>query len=222
MADTRDIENKFNQNIYIPYMTLFFNLSKFVNFNLKSMNDKVIINNIVNDWISEYKDTLYKSIDESIDDCIGLANNEIPGKVSNISPERLNGVRDATKDQLNNLVDYIEKEYLQLVDYIILYGYTSIMVKDYIASLQDTFKNKIELTTTNTTLKNFLAISANLANNQDIKGYIYKTMEDDKVRPTHAVHDGKYFTWDNPPSTGHPGTEINCRCQMIFKENNNV
>ena len=33
------------------------------------------------------------------------------------------------------------------------------------------------------------------------------------MRPSHAAHEGKLFDWENPPAgTGHPGTDVNCRC----------
>lgn len=42
--------------------------------------------------------------------------------------------------------------------------------------------------------------------------YIWRTSGDDKVRPSHAVNNGRIFSWDNPPETGHPGEDYNCRC----------
>ena len=42
--------------------------------------------------------------------------------------------------------------------------------------------------------------------------YIWRTRRDGKVRPSHAVNNGKIFSWDNPPSTGHPGEDYGCRC----------
>ncbi|MFM2044590.1 MAG: hypothetical protein RLY86_3166 [Pseudomonadota bacterium] len=43
-------------------------------------------------------------------------------------------------------------------------------------------------------------------------GYIWRTLQDDKVRPSHAERDGRSFAWREPPPGGHPGTEPNCRC----------
>ncbi len=42
--------------------------------------------------------------------------------------------------------------------------------------------------------------------------YVWVTAGDDKVRPSHAANDGMIFAWSDPPSTGHPGEEANCRC----------
>jgi hypothetical protein len=42
--------------------------------------------------------------------------------------------------------------------------------------------------------------------------YIWRTAGDDKVRPSHAANEGKIFAWANPPDTGNPGEDYNCRC----------
>lgn len=46
-----------------------------------------------------------------------------------------------------------------------------------------------------------------------IDRYQWQTMEDDRVRPTHAANDGRVFLWKRPPTTGHPGHEPGCRCK---------
>ena len=42
--------------------------------------------------------------------------------------------------------------------------------------------------------------------------YIWRTREDEKVRPSHVANDGHIFAWDDPPPTGHPGEDFGCRC----------
>ena len=47
-----------------------------------------------------------------------------------------------------------------------------------------------------------------------VKRYIWETMRDDRVRPTHQTKEGKIYSFDNPPSdTGNPGDDHNCRCK---------
>ena len=48
-----------------------------------------------------------------------------------------------------------------------------------------------------------------------IKQYIWRTSEDRRVRPLHKPRDGETFSWDNPPSDGHPGMPIQCRCVAL-------
>lgn len=45
--------------------------------------------------------------------------------------------------------------------------------------------------------------------------YIWRTVGDERVRPSHEEHDGDAFNWHIPPETGHPGSEHNCRCWVI-------
>ncbi|MDQ5920253.1 MAG: hypothetical protein QG673_309 [Pseudomonadota bacterium] len=50
----------------------------------------------------------------------------------------------------------------------------------------------------------------------DLNQYKWQTMQDKLVRPTHAANNKKIFNWDNPPEqTGHPGTQVNCRCKAL-------
>lgn len=48
-----------------------------------------------------------------------------------------------------------------------------------------------------------------------IAQYVWSTVGDERVRETHAENDGKTFSWSDPPATGHPGEEINCRCTAL-------
>lgn len=43
-----------------------------------------------------------------------------------------------------------------------------------------------------------------------VEEYIWSTSRDERVRSAHAARDGKKFSWDDPPSDGHPGFPIQC------------
>ena len=45
-----------------------------------------------------------------------------------------------------------------------------------------------------------------------IERYIWVTRGDRRVRPAHRVRHGVSYRWDSPPSGGHPGKAIRCRC----------
>ncbi len=45
-----------------------------------------------------------------------------------------------------------------------------------------------------------------------VTGYIWRTSNDNRVRDSHEVREGKSFSWSDPPAGGHPGSEILCRC----------
>lgn len=48
--------------------------------------------------------------------------------------------------------------------------------------------------------------------------YRWVTSGDDRVRQSHIANNGKIFSWDSPPATGHPGEDYQCRCvaQPVF------
>lgn len=48
-----------------------------------------------------------------------------------------------------------------------------------------------------------------------VSSYVWATAGDERVRPTHAMNEGQTFKWDDPPATGHPGSDYNCRCTAI-------
>jgi SPP1 gp7 family putative phage head morphogenesis protein len=43
-----------------------------------------------------------------------------------------------------------------------------------------------------------------------VKFYIWRTQNDDKVRPSHREKNGKLFAWDN--NEEKPGDAYGCRC----------
>lgn len=45
-----------------------------------------------------------------------------------------------------------------------------------------------------------------------ITHYRWETMQDSRVRPLHRERQGEIFSWEEPPSDGHPGEAIRCRC----------
>lgn len=43
--------------------------------------------------------------------------------------------------------------------------------------------------------------------------YVWRTAQDERVRPSHDAHKNKRFAWNEAPvNTGHPGQDIQCRC----------
>jgi SPP1 gp7 family putative phage head morphogenesis protein len=47
-----------------------------------------------------------------------------------------------------------------------------------------------------------------------VRTYTWRTVGDERVRPTHEAIDGETFAWSGSPKPpeGHPGEPINCRC----------
>lgn len=51
--------------------------------------------------------------------------------------------------------------------------------------------------------------------NTGIERYRWSTSGDERVRASHRRNNGKIFSWGKPPSTGHPGEDVQCRCVAI-------
>ena len=48
-----------------------------------------------------------------------------------------------------------------------------------------------------------------------VETYVWLSAKDERVRLDHQHKDGKTFRWDDPPSDGHPGEPIRCRCTAL-------
>lgn len=47
-----------------------------------------------------------------------------------------------------------------------------------------------------------------------VEQYIWRSVQDSRVRPEHADRNGKTYSWKEGPSNGsHPGQEVRCRCR---------
>jgi SPP1 gp7 family putative phage head morphogenesis protein len=79
-------------------------------------------------------------------------------------------------------------------------------------SLKNQPRNRAELIARDQTSKLQGDLNHLRQTNLGIKEYIWRTSSDERVRPTHRANNGKTFAWDDPPATGHPGEDFQCRC----------
>lgn len=47
------------------------------------------------------------------------------------------------------------------------------------------------------------------------ESYTWSTSKDERVRTDHRIKNGQTFRWDDPPSGGHPGQPVRCRCTAL-------
>lgn len=45
-----------------------------------------------------------------------------------------------------------------------------------------------------------------------VTGYVWRCVQDERVRDEHEERDGEHFEWSEPPEDGHPGEPVLCRC----------
>lgn len=62
-----------------------------------------------------------------------------------------------------------------------------------------------------------LKLNADLTRNRlqsvGVSEYIWRSVQDSRVRPEHREHNGNTYSWDKPPPDGHPGQPVRCRCR---------
>lgn len=86
-------------------------------------------------------------------------------------------------------------------------------------------KRRAELIARDQTLKASGQLQEARQRQAGITRYVWTTSLDERVRPDHALLEGRVFSWDDPPVTnasevrmgrperrGHPGSDFQCRC----------
>ena len=71
---------------------------------------------------------------------------------------------------------------------------------------------RLRLITRDQTTKYVSGMNRIRQTNAGVQGYIWTATRDERVRPDHWALNGQRFLWSAPPSIGHPGDPINCRC----------
>jgi SPP1 gp7 family putative phage head morphogenesis protein len=80
--------------------------------------------------------------------------------------------------------------------------------------------NRAKLIAQDQTLKLHSKMSQERLKDIGVTKYIWRTVGDNRVRPHHRDRNGKTFSWNKPPSDGHPGQPVRCRCRAepVFED----
>lgn len=114
------------------------------------------------------------------------------------------------------LINSIPAQYLDRVEQMVMSGLQT-------GTLNKTFADELKRLTGITESRARLIATDQLAKintrfsqiRQEALGithYTWVTSRDERVRPEHQARDGKLYAWASPPSDGHPGQPIRCRC----------
>lgn len=79
-------------------------------------------------------------------------------------------------------------------------------------ALKDKPKNRAELIARDQSGKLFGELNHIRQTELGIDEYIWRGVKDDRERETHRRNEGKKIKWSEPPDTGHPGEDYQCRC----------
>lgn len=89
-------------------------------------------------------------------------------------------------------------------------------LSEYIASRGGVAQSRAELIARTETARQTTILTQTRAVSIGSEGYIWRTADDGRVRPSHAAMNGQYVKWSEPPTldglTGHAGALPNCRC----------
>ena len=87
---------------------------------------------------------------------------------------------------------------------------------EYIQSRGGVAMSRAELIARTETARQTTILTQTRAVSIGSEGYIWRTADDGRVRPSHAAMDGQFVKWSEPPTldglTGHAGALPNCRC----------
>lgn len=89
-------------------------------------------------------------------------------------------------------------------------------LSEYIASRGKVAMSRAELIARTETARQTTILTQTRAVSIGSDGYIWRTSDDGRVRPSHAAMEGQFVKWSEPPTldglTGHAGALPNCRC----------
>ncbi len=87
-------------------------------------------------------------------------------------------------------------------------------IKDQIKSRYGVTDYRAKLIAQDQTLKLNADLTRYRLQSVGVEEYVWRSVQDSRVRPEHADRNGKTYSWDKGPSNGqHPGQEVRCRCR---------
>ncbi len=138
-------------------------------------------------------------------------------------------VKEISKNYTNNLNYYIQKwtgsEIIKLREKLqpyVMEGYRASSLEGMIAKEKGISKKKAKFLARQETKLLVSEYRKNRFQQMGVTRYIWRTVLDGRERPLHKEHNGKIFSWSNPPiiddrtgERGNPGEAYNCRCIAI-------
>lgn len=114
-------------------------------------------------------------------------------------------------------IQYVGNAYYEQINSILYTGFIEGQTKETIAKLLQgrnaVLNSRAEFIARNEMGNMYAKLTEIRQTENGVTHYIWRTSEDERVRPTHVANNGVEFSWDEPPpETGHPGADYNCRC----------
>lgn len=145
-----------------------------------------------------------------------------PEPIKGIRPSEL-GVDKAITEARRDNIALVEKAHRVYADDVrevmndpATFGKRVEDIRDDLLSRGRVSESRAELIARDQTLKLNGAINQARQTDAGVDSYEWSTSLDERVRDSHAAHEGQVFQWSDPPEeTGHPGEDYQCRCIAI-------
>lgn len=126
---------------------------------------------------------------------------------------------DKNVDANTALIKSIPSQYLDKVEALVhnalQTGQTNLELANEIKKLGHSTEKRARLIARDQMAKVNADINETRQRALGVETYTYMTASDDRVRPLCKRHHGNTYRWDTPPSGGHPGKKIGCRCTAL-------
>lgn len=160
--------------------------------------------------VEEVDDRLAASIQQSVGIDISFAFTEGPlaDVIKDATAANVDLITSIPEQYFDKLQDAIEKNFVA--------GVRPESLAQAIEHIGDVTESRAKLIARDQTSKMNSAFNQARQTSVGIDQYEWQTAGDERVRETHADNEGQIFSWDDPPEeTGHPGTDVNCRCVAL-------
>lgn len=113
-------------------------------------------------------------------------------------------IKSIPEDQLSDMQGIIQRG--------VLNGSSADTIKSQIVDRYGIAENRAKLIAVDQIGKANAALTKQRQGDAGIDGYIWRGVLDGRERQLHIDREGKSFKWSSPPSDGHPGQPVRCRC----------
>lgn len=115
-------------------------------------------------------------------------------------------------DLITSLPGQMDDRIKQLVKNAVVNGTSAQTLSDQLQKEYGIARNRAELIAIDQIQKANASLAEQRQRDAGVSSYTWSGMMDARERQLHKDREGKDYQWDHPPSGGHPGQPVRCRC----------
>lgn len=116
-------------------------------------------------------------------------------------------------DLITSLPTRLHPELEGIVRRGVTQGYSVKQLKDEIQKRYGVTDYRATLIAQDQINKGHADLSRHRLQSVGVKEYIWRSVQDNRVRPEHVEYNGNQYAFDKPPPDGNPGQPVRCRCR---------